>query len=246
MLGTASVGAVASNRLHADDKRRSMKIESGKLYAVLTGDIVSFSKLPKGDRASIHRILQEGTETFQKAFKGSIPLKVDVFRGDSWQLLVADTSLALRAALFLRAYLCASIETAKVDTRIALGIGTIDFVPDGRVSRGDGAAYRISGSGLERMNKASRMSFGFLDNSAEGALDIIVRLVDAIVIKLSARQARALTGALQGLTQERIGSLWKPPITQQTVNRHLQRAGWFAVEGAIRFFEEQLKKAVTL
>jgi hypothetical protein len=60
----------------------------------------------------------------------------------------------------------------------------------------------------------------------------------------SGKQARALTGAFQGLTQERIGALWNPTITQQSVNRHLQRAGWFAVERAIGFFEQQLLKAV--
>jgi len=46
------------------------------------------------------------------------------------------------------------------------------------------------------------------------------------------------------LKQEKIGSLWKPPITQQSVQRHLQRAGWFAIEQAIGFFEKQLSNAV--
>jgi hypothetical protein len=223
-----------------------MKIESGKLYAVLTGDIVSFSKLPKEDRASIHYILQEGTEVFRKAFKGSVPLKVDVFRGDSWQLLVSDTPRALRTALFLRAYLRASIETVRTDTRIALGIGAVDFVPGNRVSKGDGAAYRTSGSRLERMNKANRMSFGFPGYELEEAMDILVRLTDVLAMNWSGRQARALTGALQGLTQEKIGALWTPPITQQSVNRHLQRAGWFAIEEAVIYFEKQLSKAVMI
>jgi hypothetical protein len=92
----------------------------------------------------------------------------------------------------------------------------------------------------EKGPKESNMSFGFPGQEIEESLDVLVHLLDALAINWSEKQALAITGALQGLRQEKIGGLWKPSITQQSVNRHLQRAGWFAVEKAVAFFEEQL------
>ena len=221
-----------------------MKIEKGKFYAVITGDIVGFSKLPTEQRQRLSHVMKKGSETLQKAFLGSVPLETDVFRGDSWQLLVSDATVSLRVGLFLRAYLRAAMGMSKFDTRLAIGVGTVDFVPDDRVSKGDGQAYRHSGNALEQMTRASNMCFHFPGLAIEESLDVLVHLIDVLAMNWSDKQALAITGALQGLKQEKIGSLWKPPITQQSVNRHLQRAGWFAIEKAIGFFEKQLSKAV--
>jgi hypothetical protein len=55
-----------------------MKIEKGKLYAVITGDIVSFSKLPTEKRQTLSRIIKNGSETLRKTFKGSVPLESEL------------------------------------------------------------------------------------------------------------------------------------------------------------------------
>jgi len=221
-----------------------MKVEKGKLYAVITGDIVNSSKLPLEQRQKLHRIMKDGSKALLKAFKDSVPLEVDIFRGDSWQLLVADPSKSLRIGLFYRVYLRAWMGASRLDTRMAIAVGTIDFVPDDRVSGGDGQAYQYSGNSLEEMAKGSNMCFRFPEREVEEFLDLLVHLLDVLATNWSDKQALAIIGALQGLKQEKIGSLWKPSITQQSVNRHLQRAGWFAVEKAIGFFEKQLSEAV--
>jgi len=100
--------------------------------------------------------MKKGSEALRKTFQGSIPLEADVFRGDSWQLLISDSALSLRIGLFLRAYLRAAMGAGKFDTRMAIAIGTVDFVPDDRVSRGDGHAYRDSGNALEQMMRGSK------------------------------------------------------------------------------------------
>jgi hypothetical protein len=221
-----------------------MRVEKGRRYAVITGDIVNSSKLLSEQRKKLHRIMKEGSKALRKTFKESVPLEADIFRGDSWQLLVADPQKSLRIGLFYRAYLRAEMETSRLDTRMAIAAGTVDFVPGDRVSGGDGPAYRFSGSALEGMTKASNMSFRFPALEMEEPLDILVQLVDVLAMNWSDKQALAVTGALQGLKQEEIGILWKPAITQQSVNRHLRRAGWLAVERALKFFEKQLSKAV--
>lgn len=221
-----------------------MKIEKGKLYAAITGDIVNFSRLPAEEREKLQRTMKEGSKVLRRTFRGSVPLDVDVFRGDSWQLLVTDPEKSLRIGLFYRAFLRAATATSKWDTRMAIAIGTVDFVPGDGVSKGDGQAYRYSGKALEEMAKSSNICFRFPQMDVEESLDVLVHLLDVLAINWSDKQALAITGALQGMKQEEIRSLWKPPITQQSVNRHLQRAGWFPIEKAIEFFEKQLKKAV--
>lgn len=221
-----------------------MKIEKGKLYAVITGDIVNFSKLSAEERERLQLTLKKGATALRRAFKGNVPLDVDVFRGDSWQLLVADPAKSLRIGLFYRAFLRAATATSKWDTRMAIAIGTVDFVPDNRVSKGDGQAYWYSGKALEEMTRASNMCFKFPEQEIEESLDVLVHLLDVLAMNWTHKQALAITGALQRLRQEEIGNLWKPPISQQAINRHLQRAGWFGIEKAVGLFEKQLKEVV--
>jgi hypothetical protein len=131
-----------------------------------------------------------------------------------------------------------------IDTRLAIALGTIDFLPDQRVSSGDGEAFRSSGDSLENMSKSRRMKFEYPNDevaSLSAALDIIVQLIDALAVEWTEKQAQAVTGALRGWTQGKIAkSWWENPITQQAVAQHLDRASWFAVENALAFFEKNV------
>ena len=176
-----------------------MKIEAGKLYAVITGDIVDSSKLPPEKRKQLHKVMKEGSNALRKAFKKDVSMSVDIFRGDSWQMLVSDPSKSLRLGLFYRAYIKSRMELSKVDTRMAIGVGTIDFIPGTNVSEGDGEAYRNSGKMLEEISKSVCMRFIFPGNEKSATLDIIVQLVDAIVRRRwTDKRSLAITGALQG------------------------------------------------
>ncbi|MBW1716652.1 MAG: hypothetical protein JRJ77_12645 [Deltaproteobacteria bacterium] len=219
-----------------------MKIKTGKLYAILTGDIVNSSKLSPDKRQKLHYVMKDGSKAVRRAFEKDVPLDVDIFRGDSWQMLVFNPAKSLRIGLFYRAFLRAEMQSSNVDTRMSIAVGTIEFVPDDRVSGGDGQAYQYSGNALEKMMKASYMRFSLPGKEAEESLNIIVELVDALAKRWRDKQALAITGALQGWKQKTIGDLWEPPIAQQTVGRHLGRAGWYVLEKAIKFFEYSLQR----
>jgi hypothetical protein len=218
-----------------------MKIEAGKLYAVITGDIVDSSKLPPEKRQHLHKVMKEGSKALRKAFKKDVPMNVDIFRGDSWQMLVSDPSKSLRLGLFYRAYIKSCMELSKVDTRMVIGVGTIDFIPGTKVSEGDGEAYRNSGKMLADISKSVYMRFVFPENEKSAALDIVVQLVDAIARRRwTDRRSLAITGALQGWKQDKIASLWDKPIKQQSVVDNLNGADWKSIEKAINFFEKSL------
>jgi len=212
--------------------------------AVITGDFIDSSKLAPNDWDRLHAIMKESSRLLADSFKEIVPLEVDIFRGDSWQMLVLDPSKALRLSLLYRATIRAKMADPELDTRMAIGVGPIDSIPQTRVSEGHGEAYLLSGEALDRLNKSrsANMCFAHKDDETARAFDVIVRLIDALATRWTDKQALAISGALRGMKQEEIAEkLWERKITQQAVAQHLSRAGWDAVEQGIEYFEKEQK-----
>jgi hypothetical protein len=125
------------------------------------------------------------------------------------------------------------------DTRFVAAVGKIDFVPGTQVSEGDGEAFRLSGQFLTGELRKRRMGFVASDDSASRRWDLVFYLMDSLIAHhWSDKRSRAVTGALRGLTQEEIGTLWDPMIEQPSVNRLLRLAGWSSVSRGIKEFED--------
>jgi hypothetical protein len=217
-----------------------MKLNSAVPYAVITGDIVGSSSLSLPDRQRLVHVIDGSSRHLRKIFGKSVPLDVDVFRGDSWQVLLTDPPQSLRAALTFRALLRWKMESHHFDTRLAIGIGSVTLIPRRRVSEGSGEAFRASGLALDSMKKR-RMSFAFPGSDAEAPLDVIVHLLDEIAVRWTDRQAKAIVGAMQGWTQKKIAATWEQPkISQPAVTLHLEAAGWHAVKRGLAEFEKVL------
>ena len=222
-----------------------MEIVPNQLYAVVTGDIIRSSQLQKKVHSRLNRVLKSNAKLLSDKFKGFIPYEMDFFRGDSWQVVILNPEMSLRIALLFRLLLHTGMSSVKVDTRMAIGVGNIDFVPENNVSSGIGEAFTISGRGLERMPRNQFTSFYINNDENEDiaiCLQIITKLIDAIATKWTLKQAKAIQGALFGLSQDQISSTWDPPITQPTVANHLKRASWGAIENGLDYFERTLKE----
>lgn len=220
-----------------------MKSLKEKQFAVVTGDVVRSSALTPAERRRLLKVMDAGSRHVRRILAACVPLDIDVFRGDSWQMLVTDPSQALRAALLFRAHLRWQMESHHFDTRLAIGVGTADLLPRRRVSEGSGEAFRLSGLALDRMKKR-RMCFSAPGCAGERALDVVVHLLDGIAVHWTDKQAHAVIGAMQGWTQEKIARAWgDPPITQQTAAQHLDGAGWYAVARGLAEFERELSPA---
>ena len=219
----------------------TVRISKTRDYAIVTGDIIASSRLSVAQRRALHAAMSRASSALRRAFKSAVPVPVVIFRGDSWQLLVTDPVAVLRIALFYRASLRAEIDARGVDTRMAIAIGRIDFIPGEQIAEGDGPAYRLSGRALEAMTKRERMRLVYPSHPEERALGMVVHLLDAIVSRWSDKQALAVSGALRGWSQEQIAKTsWSEPISQQAVAQHLERAAWSYVESALAYFEETL------
>lgn len=110
--------------------------------------------------------------------------KIDIFRGDNWQLVLNKPELSLRITLFFRAFFISQKALSSIDTRISIGIEPVDFLPSEKTSTCDGETFRRSGFGLDNMPRNIRMSvktncaISVLDVNT---IDVLVQLIDAIV-----------------------------------------------------------------
>ena len=222
-----------------------MEVERGKIYAVITGDIVGSSKLKPAERKQLHAALKDTSDKLMEHFKRLVPLQVDIFRGDSWQLLVIDPAQSLRIGLFFRAFLRGKMKSKRVDTRISIGVGSIEFMPEESISSGDGEAFRSSGEALESLSRTHRMTISVpqsLISNDHLALDVILKLIDALARDWTEKQAHAVSGALLEYTQEKIARTWfEREISQQAVAQHLDRAWWNAIEIGLNYFTNSLR-----
>lgn len=212
-------------------------IEPGKDYAVITGDVIASSDLEAAQRKLLPATIESIAATLTDWLGADEVAPVAIFGGDSWQLLLATPANALRAALFMRASLLAS--HLEVDTRLAIAVGGVDFVPKAGIEQADGEALRMSGRKLAELSNSS-VSIGFEchDKILSRHWDLVVCLIDALVlVNWTANRARAVSGALRGLTGVQIGELWPTPITKQTAGRHLTEAAWEALDRAVSEYE---------
>lgn len=207
-------------------------MEEQKIWAVLTGDIVASSKLsPSGLNAVLQR-LRDGAKRFQDAYPNSVLGKLDVFSGDGWQMLMRNSQLSLRAAIFMRACV-KSEEGEKSDSRVAIAWGKIDaenLKPE-KLSESTGEAFTASGRALKGMQKSAKMALSPGNEGApdfRGLLIASIHLLDEIVSHWEPGQAQSVALALLDRTQVRISE--DLDISQSAVSQALQSAGWGVVE----------------
>jgi hypothetical protein len=209
---------------------------------VITGDVVGSSKLSPHQRKKLLVTLKRAARSVQKAFGKNVPFGIDIFRGDSWQLFVFDPSKSIRVGLFMRAAFKAQWGKGKNDTRIAIGVGTVDFIPSDRISEGDGEAFRLSGTALETMRKNTRMRIALPDKDRENTMNVVLQLIDTLASRWTDRQAYAVMGALQGLKQDEIAQRWENATTQQNIAKHLSGSGWNSIGNALSYLENNFYK----
>jgi len=211
------------------------------IWAVLTGETVGSSRLAEAVREVLDAVTLQSFASLAKTFDGAFTLAIDSSRADSWQMATPHPHIALRAALYFRAEVKARMGSYNVDTRIAIGVGSVDAAPRLRVSDGDGPAYRRSELALETMPRTRRLALRLEDQPLSPGFDEMLGLVDHVAARWTDKQALAVTGALQGWTQQRIASSWdrvgQAAVSQQTVAQHLHRAGWQALAPAVDFLE---------
>ena len=220
--------------------RMQLSKRDDKLYSVITGDIIKSSTLSTDEMKRLVNILRNSSKKIKSIFPDSIINDVNIFRGDGWQVLVKKPSLALRISLFYRASLKSEMENDKVNTRMAISIGTIKDFPKRNGSTGIGEAFTLSGKTADKMGK-NRLCFAsnFLEHQN---IDIIFDFIDFLSSKWTSSQSTILLFAFSGMNQTQIAD--KLSITQQTVSGLLNASGWYVIEKGIRYYENYIDLAL--
>ena len=224
-----------------------------KEYAVLTGDLIGSRELaPERLAGAMDRIRSLAAE-FGEAHSGVLVGQPDVFRGDSWQMCLRDSTVAVTAAIFLRA----GLKSEDLDSRVAVGVGTVTNLREEKISESTGPAFVTSGRVLDALAKDRALGFACATEPepswAHGISLWVAPLLDLLLSQWSQREAVAVYGALRQLTQQAIAELpaarthkGKAP-TRQAVQDALRRVGWANhVEPVLADVEKQIRAQATV
>jgi len=210
-----------------------------RISAVLTGDIVGYSRTGEPERQRMLRALKSSLESLNRLLPGRARVKFQIYRGDSFQAAILKPELALRAAILIRAGLRHRIQPSRrrqaPDCRIAIGIGTIDSLPTSAVSEGDGEAFRRSGPVLDRMKGNRRLRVESPWPEIDSELNTELALVDVVAGRWSPQQAEAVIAQLHGITQADAARTMG--ISQPAIVSRLKVAGGAAIEELCERFE---------
>jgi hypothetical protein len=207
-------------------------------YAVLTGDIIGSSRLRAAQLESVRSTLAGAVAEARGWKRGLVRGKLEFFRGDAWQLLLASPAMALRVGVLLRAALRAA---GLADTRIAIGLGKVEKISPRRVSLSTGQAFSLAGKALDRMTLYSSLTIEIPDTAGPlaGWLRIAGHLCDSLIGQWTRRQAEIVLAAVDPREPDydTVGRSLKPPVSRQAVAKGLSGASWHAVREAVRLFE---------
>ncbi len=210
-----------------------------KIYAVITGDIVKSGKFGS-DREKALKTLKDALNSLGDFKRKSIGGISDIFRGDSFQIVISEPSFALEIAIYLKAQLLSKTIKGKIiDVRIAIGIGNIESLNRKNIKESDGEAFRLSGKALDNISKYRRFSIKSGIDELNKQLEFISSSIDSITRRWSPEQAEAILLWLKGNTQISISK--KLNISQPAVNQRLQLGGHFTLSESFELFKHLIK-----
>jgi len=208
-------------------------MNKNKIYAVITGDIVKSGKFGP-DREKALKILKDALNSLNNFKRKSIGGISDIFRGDSFQIVISEPKHALEISIYLKARLFSkTIKGNSIDVRIAIGIGEIESFDEKNIQESDGEAFRLSGNALDNISKYRRFSIKSNIDKSNKQLEFISSSIDSITRRWSPEQAEAVW--LSGKTQTSISK--KLGISQPAVNKRLLLAGHFTLKESFELFK---------
>ncbi|HEY8930492.1 MAG TPA: hypothetical protein VIM55_14925 [Mucilaginibacter sp.] len=220
-----------------------------KTYAVITGDIKNFTMLSADRRSK----LIADTEQLMKTMVQKTT-DAQVFRGDSYQLIIDDVTQVLKRCIQLICWFKInsgqyslagrqpkSADSVPLGTRLSIGIGEIAY--EGKnVLDSDGEAFHLSGRKFDQLNKDDIIKLTTRDEKSNEVFEILLMFMNAIIRNWTRTQAETILLLLEkdDNTQEQIAR--KLGTTQPAIAFSLRAARWKEVEKGISYINKELKK----
>lgn len=210
-----------------------------KKYAVITGDIIDFTRLDNERREELIGDTDDHIKRWVKR-----PEDAAIFRGDSFQLIFEDLNLAVIRSIQLICWFKKQAGPAypNLSTRISLGVGELAF--QGKtVLDSDGAAFHLSGRNFDQLEAGELLRITTGHTEKDEQLNVLLMFMNLVMNNWSPHQAEVLYWVLedQNATQKNIAK--RLNIFQSNIAKRLQIAHWKEMEKAISFIAMQLQKA---
>ena len=209
------------------------------IKGVITGDLINSTNIASEWRQTI----VDALNTCIADFSPLTPIKIEMYRGDSFQVIVDKPEHALAAAIALRAKLRLSTpdDMDIWDARLSLGIGYISFENDSIVTS-DGEAFRLSGRSFDSIGKKKLIvSTPWADFNT--AIGLVTRFADDIISSWTVKQALVVSSALvypktQKDMAEELG------MTRQNFNYHWSSARGQLILDYIEYYRSLIEKYI--
>ena len=213
-------------------------IKKMEIKAVITGDIVRSEQIAIDKRDLLLKVLRDIVRDVQE----KSPMGMEMFRGDSFQIVLERPEASMEVATMIRAGLKSNSPTdgnEVWDARLSIGIGTINYQSDSIVTS-DGEAFKLSGRGLDAMGK-SRLAVKTCWEDVNEVLDVLMAFVDDLITGWSVNQANAVYHSVAlGLSQTDIATQFEK--SQQNVSKTLNSSKEWLLKLALNRFETIIKR----
>jgi len=222
--------------------------------ATISADIVSSTSLNVEQRLILERELKKLLRILKQTF-GSKSFYGRLIKGDYIECVLNDPKLALRVALIMKSFVkslkiqASDITNKKIQRfkeygiRIAVGVGELSIL---NRKRGiiDGEAIYLSGRAINEMtssDKKTKNTLAFRSNQENwnDAFTPIFSLLDVLFSESTRAQCEIIFYKLLNKSEKEISEILNK--SQSTINQHSSAVGWFAIDRAIKYFENQIK-----
>lgn len=200
------------------------------MVCIITGDIIN-SKKHKPD--TWLKVLKH---ELNKA--GKSPKSWEIFRGDSFQVLLKKPEKALLFALSIKTALKSA---NNVNVRMALGLGDISYSTE-KITESNGTAFSNSGEKFELLKQEKQnLSIKSGDELFDAEMNLYLKLSLIAMDSWSVNAAEAVKIALQNKdkSQEEMGKLLG--ITQSAVSNRLSRAYYEEIMEVNAMYQMKIK-----
>ncbi len=205
------------------------------IIGVLTGDIVNSSRIKYEYKETLINAIYD----LKNDVDNICHIDIEIYRGDSFQILVYDAKCTLLIAILLRAKLKGATDEINCDARISIGIGEIEYI-NNSIKLSDGEVFRLSGRGLDEIGKKRRLVIFTPWQTINDELAISTAFADEIISKWTKEQSEIIFISLvTNTTQKNISTTIDKTI--QNVSKILNTAKEQLIRSYINRFVELIK-----
>jgi hypothetical protein len=200
------------------------------MTAVITGDIIGSQN--SNPKVWLNLLKKELSEI------GENPKIWEIYRGDSFQAIIANAADALKIAIKIKA----TLKTiSDIDVRMAIGIGSKTYTAS-RVTESNGTAFVHSGETIEKLkNEKQTLAIKSDWPEFDKEMNLLLKLSLIVMDNWTVNAAEVVKATMENpeTVQDKLGQM--VGIKQSAVSNRLKRAYFDEVMEVNEMYVEKLK-----